>query len=76
MAVAATLKAAECLIYTDVDGVYDRPARGAGSAAPVDGGFEEMLEMASMGSKVLQIRSVEFAGKYRVPLRVLSSFTP
>ncbi|HEY1228717.1 MAG TPA: aspartate kinase, partial [Ramlibacter sp.] len=77
VAVAAALKAAECLIYTDVDGVYTTDPRVVPEArrlATVS--FEEMLEMASMGSKVLQIRSVEFAGKYRVPLRVLSSFTP
>jgi aspartate kinase len=63
VAVAAAMKAAECLIYTDVDGVYTTDPR-------------VVPEMASLGSKVLQIRSVEFAGKYRVPLRVLSSFTP
>ncbi len=77
VAVAAALKADECLIYTDVDGVYTTDPRVVPEArrlATVS--FEEMLEMASMGSKVLQIRSVEFAGKYRVPLRVLSSFTP
>ena len=77
VAVAAALKAAECLIYTDVDGVYTTDPRVVPEArrlATVS--FEEMLEMASMGSKVLQIRSVEFAGKYHVPLRVLSSFTP
>jgi aspartate kinase len=77
VAVAAALKAAECLIYTDVDGVYTTDPRVVPEArrlATVS--FEEMLEMASMGSKVLQIRSVEFAGKYKVPLRVLSSFTP
>ena len=77
VAVAAALKAAECLIYTDVDGVYTTDPRIVPEArrmATVS--FEEMLEMASLGSKVLQIRSVEFAGKYRVPLRVLSSFTP
>lgn len=77
VAVAAALKAAECLIYTDVDGVYTTDPRVVPEArrlATVS--FEEMLEMASMGSKVLQIRSVEFAGKYQVPLRVLSSFTP
>ncbi len=77
VAVAAALKAAECLIYTDVDGVYTTDPRVVPEARrlPVIS-FEEMLEMASLGSKVLQIRSVEFAGKYRVPLRVLSSFTP
>jgi len=77
VAVAAALKADECLIYTDVDGVYTTDPRVAPAArrlATVS--FEEMLEMASLGSKVLQIRSVEFAGKYRVPVRVLSSFTP
>ncbi|HZY19478.1 MAG TPA: aspartate kinase [Ramlibacter sp.] len=77
VAVAAAMKAAECLIYTDVDGVYTTDPRVVPEArrlATVS--FEEMLEMASMGSKVLQIRSVEFAGKYKVPLRVLSSFTP
>jgi aspartate kinase len=77
VAVAAAMKAAECLIYTDVDGVYTTDPRVVPEARrlPVIS-FEEMLEMASLGSKVLQIRSVEFAGKYRVPLRVLSSFTP
>jgi aspartate kinase len=75
--VAAALKAAECLIYTDVDGVYTTDPRIVPEARRLTSiSFEEMLEMASMGSKVLQIRSVEFAGKYRVPLRVLSSFTP
>ncbi|HEY9067949.1 MAG TPA: aspartate kinase, partial [Burkholderiaceae bacterium] len=77
VAVAAAMKADECLIYTDVDGVYTTDPRIVAEArrlATVS--FEEMLEMASLGSKVLQIRSVEFAGKYRVPLRVLSSFTP
>ena len=77
VAVAAALKAAECLIYTDVDGVYTTDPRIVPEARRLTSiSFEEMLEMASMGSKVLQIRSVEFAGKYRVPLRVLSSFTP
>ncbi len=77
VAVAAALKAAECLIYTDVDGVYTTDPRIVPEARRLHTvSFEEMLEMASMGSKVLQIRSVEFAGKYRVPLRVLSSFTP
>ena len=77
VAVAAAMKATECLIYTDVDGVYTTDPRVVPEARrlPVIS-FEEMLEMASLGSKVLQIRSVEFAGKYRVPLRVLSSFTP
>jgi aspartate kinase len=77
VAVAAAMKAAECLIYTDVDGVYTTDPRVVPEARRLHTvSFEEMLEMASMGSKVLQIRSVEFAGKYRVPLRVLSSFTP
>ena len=77
VAVAAAMKAAECLIYTDVDGVYTTDPRVVPEARRLHMvSFEEMLEMASMGSKVLQIRSVEFAGKYRVPLRVLSSFTP
>ena len=77
VAVAAAMKADECLIYTDVDGVYTTDPRIVPEARRlVSISFEEMLEMASLGSKVLQIRSVEFAGKYRVPLRVLSSFTP
>ena len=77
VAVAAAMKAAECLIYTDVDGVYTTDPRVVPEARRMQAiSFEEMLEMASLGSKVLQIRSVEFAGKYRVPLRVLSSFTP
>ena len=77
VAVAAALKADECLIYTDVDGVYTTDPRVVPEARRLQTiSFEEMLEMASMGSKVLQIRSVEFAGKYKVPLRVLSSFTP
>ena len=77
VAVAAALKADECLIYTDVDGVYTTDPRIVPEARRLSSiSFEEMLEMASMGAKVLQIRSVEFAGKYRVPLRVLSSFTP
>jgi len=77
VAVAAALQAAECLIYTDVDGVYTTDPRIVPEARRLHTiSFEEMLEMASLGSKVLQIRSVEFAGKYRVPLRVLSSFTP
>lgn len=77
VAVAAAMKAAECLIYTDVDGVYTTDPRIVPEARRLQSiSFEEMLEMASLGSKVLQIRSVEFAGKYRVPLRVLSSFTP
>jgi aspartate kinase len=76
VAVAAAMKAAECLIYTDVDGVYTTDPRVVPEARRLHTvSFEEMLEMASMGSKVLQIRSVEFAGKYKVPLRVLSSFT-
>ena len=77
VAVAAALKADECLIYTDVDGVYTTDPRIVPEARRLSSiSFEEMLEMASLGSKVLQIRSVEFAGKYRVPMRVLSSFTP
>jgi aspartate kinase len=77
VAVAAALKADECLIYTDVDGVYTTDPRIVPEARRLHSiSFEEMLEMASLGSKVLQIRSVEFAGKYKVPLRVLSSFTP
>jgi aspartate kinase len=77
VAVAAAMKAAECLIYTDVDGVYTTDPRVVPEARRLHTvSFEEMLEMASLGSKVLQIRSVEFAGKYEVPLRVLSSFTP
>ena len=77
VAVAAALDAHECLIYTDVDGVYTTDPRIVAEARRLHTiSFEEMLEMASLGSKVLQIRSVEFAGKYRVPLRVLSSFTP
>ena len=76
VAIAAALKAQECLIYTDVDGVYTTDPRVVPEARRLQTvSFEEMLEMASMGSKVLQIRSVEFAGKYKVPLRVLSSFT-
>ena len=75
VALAAALKADECQIYTDVDGVYTTDPRVAPKAKKVDRiSFEEMLEMASLGSKVLQIRAVEFAGKYQVPLRVLSSF--
>ena len=75
VALAAALKADECQIYTDVDGVYTTDPRvvdGARRLSHIT--FEEMLEMASMGSKVLQIRAVEFAGKYHVPLRVLHSF--
>jgi aspartate kinase len=75
VALAAALKADECQIYTDVDGVYTTDPRVVPQARRLDKvTFEEMLEMASLGSKVLQIRSVEFAGKYKVPLRVLSSF--
>lgn len=75
VALAAALKADECQIYTDVDGVYTTDPRVVESAKRMEKiTFEEMLEMASLGSKVLQIRSVEFAGKYNVPLRVLSSF--
>ncbi|HAN26880.1 MAG TPA: aspartate kinase [Haliea salexigens] len=75
VALAAALKADECQIYTDVDGVYTTDPRVVDDARRLDRiTFEEMLEMASMGSKVLQIRSVEFAGKYKVPLRVLHSF--
>jgi len=75
VALAAALKADECQIYTDVDGVYTTDPRVVPEAKRLDRiTFEEMLEMASQGSKVLQIRSVEFAGKYNVPLRVLSSF--
>jgi len=74
VALAAALKADECQIYTDVDGVYTTDPRVCSKARRLDRiTFEEMLEMASLGSKVLQIRSVEFAGKYNVPLRVLSS---
>ena len=77
VAVAAAMKAAEVLIYTDVDGVYTTDPRVVPAAKRLTTvSFEEMLEMASLGSKVLQIRSVEFAGKYKVPMRVLSSFTP
>ncbi len=76
VALAAALKADECLIYTDVDGVYTTDPRIEPRARRLNRiTFEEMLEMASLGSKVLQIRSVEFAGKYNVSLRVLSSFT-
>jgi len=75
VALAAALKADECQIYTDVDGVYTTDPRVVPEATRLDRiTFEEMLEMASLGSKVLQIRAVEFAGKYNVPLRVLSSF--
>lgn len=76
VAVAAALKAKECLIYTDVDGVYTTDPRVVSDARRLKTiTFEEMLEMASLGSKVLQIRSVEFAGNYRMPTRVLSSLT-
>ncbi len=75
VALAAALKADECQIYTDVDGVYTTDPRVVPEARRLKSvTFEEMLEMASLGSKVLQIRSVEFAGKYKVKLRVLSSF--
>ncbi|MFA6063066.1 MAG: aspartate kinase [Gallionella sp.] len=75
VAIAAALKADECQIYTDVDGVYTTDPRVVPEARRLKSiTFEEMLEMASLGSKVLQIRSVEFAGKYKVKLRVLSSF--
>lgn len=75
VALAAALKADECQIFTDVDGVYTTDPRVCERARRLERiTFEEMLEMASQGSKVLQIRSVEFAGKYNVPLRVLSSF--
>ncbi|HLU19295.1 MAG TPA: aspartate kinase [Pusillimonas sp.] len=76
VAVAAALKASECLIFTDVDGVYTTDPRVVPEARRMRVvSFEEMLEMASLGSKVLQIRAVEFAGKYHVPVRVLSSLT-
>ena len=75
VALAAALKADECQIYTDVDGVYTTDPRVVDGARRLEQiTFEEMLEMASMGSRVLQIRAVEFAGKYKVPLRVLHSF--
>ena len=75
VALAAALKADECQIFTDVDGVYTTDPRVVPEARRMDSiTFEEMMEMASLGSKVLQIRAVEFAGKYNVPLRVLSSF--
>lgn len=75
VALAAALKADECQIFTDVDGVYTTDPRIVPKARRLERiTFEEMLEMASLGSKVLQIRAVEFAGKYKVPLRVLSSF--
>ena len=72
---AVALNAAECRIYTDVDGVYTADPRIVPAARRMDKvSYEEMLELASLGAKVLQIRSVEFANKYKVPLRVLSSF--
>jgi len=77
VAMAAALGADECRIYTDVNGVYTADPRVVPEARRLDRiTFEEMLELASLGSKVLQTRSVEFAGKYKVPLRVLSSFEP
>jgi len=76
VAVAVAMKAEECLIYTDVDGVYTTDPRVVTEARRLNTvTFEEMLEMASLGSKVLQIRSVEFAGNYKMPTRVLSSLT-
>src|SRR5262249_39606532 len=76
VALAAALKAEECQIYTDVDGVYTTDPRLVPEAKRLQSiTFEEMMEMAGAGSKVLQIRSVEFAGKYKVPTRVLSSLT-
>lgn len=76
VALAAALKADECQIYTDVDGVYTTDPRVVPAARRLERiTFEEMLEMASLGAKVLQIRSVEFAGKYNVPVRVLSTFS-
>ena len=76
VALAAALKADECQIYTDVDGVYTTDPRVVPEARRMETvTFDEMLELASLGSKVLQIRSVEFAGKYKVRLRVLSSLT-
>jgi len=76
VAIAAALKADECLIYTDVDGVYTTDPRVVDEARRLEKiTFEEMLELASLGSKVLQTRSVEFAGNYQVPTRVLSSLT-
>jgi aspartate kinase len=77
VAIAAAMKAKECQIYTDVDGVYTSDPRVVPQARRMSSiTLEEMLEMASLGAKVLQNRSVIFAGKYKVPLRVLSSFTP
>ena len=76
VAIAAALHADECLIFTDVDGVYTTDPRIVPEAKRLNNiSFEEMLELASAGSKVLQIRSVEFAGKFKVPCRVLSSLT-
>ena len=76
VAIAVAMKAQECLIYTDVDGVYTTDPRVVSEARRLNTvTFEEMLEMASLGSKVLQIRSVEFAGNYKMPTRVLSSLT-
>jgi aspartate kinase len=75
VAIAAALKAEECQIYTDVDGVYTTDPRLVPEARKMERvTFEEMLELSSLGAKVLQIRSVEFAGKYNVPVRVLSTF--
>src|SRR5690606_20212379 len=75
VAIAAALKADECQIYTDVEGVYTTDPRIEPRARLLKQvTFEEMLELASLGAKVLQIRSVEFAGRYKVPLRVLSTF--
>ncbi|WP_298442698.1 aspartate kinase [uncultured Ferrimonas sp.] len=77
VAIAAALKADECQIYTDVDGVYTTDPRVEPKARKMDAiTFEEMMELSSLGAKVLQIRSVEYAGRYNVPLRVLSSFAP
>lgn len=77
VALAAALNADECQIFTDVDGVYTTDPRVVPNARRMDKiTFEEMLELSSLGAKVLQIRSVEFAGRYNVPLRVLSSFNP
>lgn len=77
VALAAALNASECRIFTDVDGVYTSDPRIVDSANRMESvSFEEMLELSSLGAKVLQIRSVEFAGRYNVPLRVLSTFNP
>src|SRR5207237_8259012 len=77
VAVAAAMKADECLIYTDVDGVYTTDPRIVPEARRLHSiSFEEMMEMASLGSKVLQIRPVDLAGKYRVPMRARPSCTP